>query len=144
MRETVIGNDIFMEEVQRLLEEGHEVVILAKGWSMTPFIRHEKDHVVLVRDGDIEKGKVVLAHLASGHWVLHRIIRVLEDGVVLMGDGNLEGTEQCRKQDIVAFATHVRHQNGRTVRIKDKPLWRLLLPIRPLLLKIYFHFHENG
>lgn len=144
MTDKVIDTGLLMEEVQGLLLEGHEVVMQAKGWSMTPFIRHERDHVVLERDGVIEKGRVVLAHLPSGNWVLHRIIRVRDEEVTLMGDGNIRGTETCQKKDIVASATKVRHESGKTNRLKDRPLWRFLLPIRPLLLKIYFHFNENG
>ena len=110
---------------------------------MRPFLEDRRDSVVLSPVGStLHEGDAVLAELTPDHYVLHRIIGIDAEKVTLMGDGNIRGTEQCRKQDICGIVT--RYIHPRCAFNADSrmmhwavPLWRKLLPIRRYLLKLY-------
>lgn len=138
----VIPNELILGQVKELIREGHTVTILVKGYSMRPFLEHCRDSVVLAPFTELQVGDVALAEIYPGKYVLHRIIRLDGDGVTLMGDGNIKGTEHCRRNEVAAVVrTFIR--NGVAVNA-DNPrwkryarLWRKLLPVRKYLLWIY-------
>ena len=115
MKKTV-ENDILFEDVTRMLNEGIQVTLTVKGRSMSPYIRHAKDSVVLAK-ADSEKlavGDIVLAKTTQGQFVLHRIIRLEGEKAVLMGDGNLKGTENCLQSDIRGKVLFIERRGRRT------------------------------
>ena len=67
------------------LNDGKKVTIKVKGTSMWPFYKDSKTNVTLIK-GQYKKWDVVLA-LYNNQYVLHRIIKVYNDGYVLRGDG---------------------------------------------------------
>jgi len=133
-----------IREAVHLVEDGVSVTFPVKGRSMIPFIVGGKESVVLQQPGQLEKGMIVLAEVAPGHFVLHRIITIDPEHsrVTLMGDGNVRGTESCLPARVLARATHVVDENGRR-RPLDSPcqmfrakIWWMLLPVRRYLLAI--------
>jgi len=110
---------------------------------MLPFIIGGSESVVLQTYSQPKKGDVVLAWVDEGHYVVHRIISIEGDSVILMGDGNLKGTEHCSTADIKAVVTHVVDASGRkhelycAWRQYASHLWQWLLPVRRYLLFIY-------
>lgn len=134
-----LNNAQFFEEIDRMLQSGHSVTMRAKGNSMFPFIRSERDSVVLERKQEIAVGSIVLARLQNGSYVLHRVYRLEKEAVVLMGDGNLYATERCRRNEVVGVVTQIIRDGGqvdctsRRERFKAWG-WRKLLPVRRVLL----------
>lgn len=137
--ELLVDNPMFFMEVRRMLSRKHSVTMRAKGNSMYPFILDGCDEVVLHRSTDIKAGDIVLAELPDSRYVLHRVYRVQGDRFVLMGDGNLQATEQCRKENIVGKVIQI-IRGGCFVDCTSKAayrkasLWRRLLPMRRYLL----------
>lgn len=132
-----------ISDAVRLVNEGMAVTMLVKGRSMLPFILGGLESVVLTRPGEIREGDVVLAQIAEGRYVLHRVMSVSPERVVLMGDGNIRCKEVCRPQDVLARADEVVGEDGRHRRL-DTPaqrrrarLWRRLLPVRRWILAVY-------
>ena len=111
----VIPNAIMLGEVTRMLQEGHSVVIMTKGASMSPFIRGERDSVELLRRPSADPGDIVLAQIAPGHYVLHRLMAIDGETVTLKGDGNLDGTERCTAADICGTAIAIIRPGGRRI-----------------------------
>lgn len=132
-----IPNDILLGEVTSLLAGGQEVVIMTKGSSMQPFLQSEKDSVALRKKADVEVGDIVLAHLGGGRYVLHRIISVTGDKVTLMGDGNIQSTEQCSKSDISGTVVRIIKASGRESVPGKGRFWRAMKPFRRYILAIY-------
>lgn len=137
-----LPNNKLLPEVRNLIEEGHTVTINVKGYSMRPFLEHNRDSVVLASFEELHVGDVVLAEITRGQFVLHRIIKQDNDRIVLMGDGNIRGTEICRRKDIAAVVrTFIR--NGISIDAANKKwnryglIWAKLLPVRRYLLWIY-------
>ena len=89
-------------------------------------------------------GDAVLAEIAPGHFVLHRIIDI-QDGhaLTLMGDGNVRGTESCTVDDVCGVVVEYLRPNGHVLYASDPSLqrrirlWRRLLPVRRILLFVY-------
>lgn len=137
-----LPNDAWLGEVSQMLREGKPYAIYVKGYSMRPFIEHCRDRVFLEKRTAYAVGDAVLAQIAPGHYVLHRIIAKRGDALTLQGDGNLNGVEHCRVQDVSGVVTHY-IRPGRIIPADDPKLvrcirlWRRLRPIRRWLLFVY-------
>lgn len=136
----IVPNEILLEEVARLLDEGREVELLAKGSSMLPYIIGDRDSVVLTKDGcgQVRPGDIVLARRSAGVYVLHRIVEVNGTSVVLRGDGNVSGKEIVRRQDIIGRAVKVVHPSGKWYVPGEARFWRNTGPLfRRVVLAVY-------
>lgn len=141
----ILPNEILLGEVKKLVEEGHPVTLRVKGNSMLPFIVGERDSVRLIKANTYHIGDIALAEIHKGHYVLHRIISISGEGpdanIELMGDGNIKGTEQCKRKNLAAVADGIL-RNGKMVdpysfSEKNAALWwRRLLPVRRWILAV--------
>jgi hypothetical protein len=140
-----IANDILIPEMERMLNEGREVLFTPSGVSMRPFIEGGRDSVVLRRpSAPIRRGDILLARYVrpdgSETYVLHRVLRVEKDGtVVLQGDGNLLGEERIRPENVLGIVIRIQWPSGRRKPMCRGRLWQTLMPVRRWLLKIYRH-----
>lgn len=135
MDKLVLPNEVFLEEVATLMEEGRDVTLSPKGSSMLPFIREGRDSVVLRKEPSVKKGDIVLVRL-PGRYVMHRIIREDGERLTLMGDGNLRGTETCTRADVLGTVQTIL-RDGKPRQPGDGAFWGRLLPVRRILLGIY-------
>lgn len=119
----MISDNQILQEATRLAKEGVSVTLPVKGNSMLPFIIGGKESVILQKPENPKVGDVVLAWVEGCRYVVHRIIRIEGDNVVLMGDGNIIGTEHCTLKDICAIATHVVSADGKQHYIYNR--WRV-------------------
>ena len=137
-----LPNDAWLGEVTKMLCEGKPYAIYVKGYSMRPFIEHTRDRVFLEKRDSYDVGDAVLAQIAPGHYVLHRIIDKQGENLTLQGDGNLKGVELCKESDFSGVVTQYIRPN-RIIPADDPKLvrriklWRKLRPIRRILLFIY-------
>lgn len=137
-----LPNEVLLSLASEALQRGSEVTIFVKGYSMRPFIEHERDRVRLRKNNTLQVGDAVLAELSPGHYVLHRIIQIKGEHVTLQGDGNVCGTEHCLRSDVCGTVVEY-IRPSRTISADDAclvrriRLWRTLLPIRRYLLFIY-------
>ena len=137
-----IPNSVLLGMARDMIREGHTATIAVKGYSMRPFLEHERDRVILGYPQDLQVGDAVLAEITKDHYVLHRIIKIEEDRITLMGDGNISGVETCQRCDVAGVVTHYLRPS-RTIQASNPHLqrrirlWRRMLPIRRYLLFIY-------
>ena len=136
MGKVALSNEVLFGEVTRMLDEGLEVAMTPKGNSMLPFIHGGKDSVTLKRKGTYAVGDIVLACF-NGRYVLHRIIAIDGDKVTLMGDGNLQGCEKGRIDELCGTVVEIVNGKGRRRKPGKGRLWRRLLPVRRYILKIH-------
>ena len=128
-----------IDEAVALVNDGFSVTLPVAGRSMLPFIIGGRESVILAPPSGLKRGIVALAWVEGRRYVLHRIERIEDDRVMLMGDGNLAGREHCRLADIKAMATHVvdsrqkRHYLYTRWRKAASEIWWALLPIRRYL-----------
>ena len=117
------------------LKDGKVIVIVPQGISMLPFIKGGVDQVYLLKKEKVAVGDIVLVEYHGKH-ILHRVYAVDGEKMTLMGDGNLEGTEQVAADDVMGTVVEIVH-DGRHLKPKKAWLWRHLLPMRRYLLKIH-------
>ena len=144
MARVELPNDKLLPLVRKFVDGGEKAVISVKGYSMRPFLEHLRDKVELAPWKELHVGDAILAEIAPGHFVLHRIIAIDGQGhITLMGDGNLRGTEHCTLADVCGVVTRYIRPNGHVIEASDPRLcrrirlWRRLLPIRRILLFVY-------
>lgn len=135
-------NSQFLPLVADALAQGHTAVIWVKGYSMRPFLEHERDRVKLAYTQEVHVGDAVLAQVSRGHYVLHRVLHREGHLLTLQGDGNLSGVEHCCLDDVCGVVIEY-IRPGRTIQAADPRLcrrirlWRALRPVRRVLLFIY-------
>ena len=142
MKRVIIQNAIIFSEVAKLVSNGESVTIKTKGNSMLPFIRGERDSVVLAKADNIKLYDIVLAIVNENQYVLHRVIKIMGNKLILMGDGNLKSCEICTIENVIAIAVEVIGDNRKyscrdNKYIRRAKIWKALLPIRKYLLAIY-------
>lgn len=154
LQKLIINNDELFGRVVEVLRSGRQVTIPVKGYSMLPFIRGEKDLVVLEPvcggsvndaesvDSDLRKGDIVLFHY-SGRYILHRVVAIDGDSVEIQGDGVVRNREHCDLQHIYGRVVKILRCGEKAVNpysAWQKFLlwwWNLLLPGRRYLLAVY-------
>lgn len=117
------------------LKDGKVIALVPQGISMLPFIKGGVDQVYLLKKDRVAEGDIVLVEYHGKH-ILHRVYAVDGEKITLMGDGNLEGTEQVAADEVMGTVVDIVH-NGRHLKPKKAWLWRYLLPMRRYLLKIH-------
>lgn len=130
-----MGNalDISAEEH---LRNGKVVLAPTIGDSMTPFIQGGRDKVLVRKQEEIQIGDIVMAHY-RGMVISHRVYAIKGTKLILMGDGNLGGTEVVDKSEVWGTIVEIIKPNGRHRKPSKAWLWRKLLPVRKYLLKIH-------
>ena len=74
---------IFEEE----LEKSGKLVYTTVGVSMRPLIKQDRDISIISKpNGRLKKFDVALYKRPNGQYVLHRVVKVLENGYVILGD----------------------------------------------------------
>ena len=117
------------------LQEGKLIAIVPQGISMLPFIEGGMDQVFLLKKEKVLVGDIVLVEYRGKH-ILHRIYAIDGEKVILMGDGNLEGTEEVMVEEVMGTVVEIVHK-GRRCKPGKAWLWRHSLPLRRYLLKIH-------
>lgn len=120
----VIPNDIFFASVEEIIAEGGSVEMTVKGFSMRPFLRNERDVVVLapLAGRQLCVGMVVLFRYRGGY-VLHRVRRIEGENLTIEGDGNYRIQEMATTKDVVAMVESVKLSGGRVFGY-NTPRWR--------------------
>ncbi|MCR5820644.1 MAG: hypothetical protein K6F94_06850 [Bacteroidaceae bacterium] len=154
-------NEKLLPLVRAMIDKGHTATIIVKGYSMRPFLEHLRDKVELEswKETGLFVGDAVLAEIAPGHFVLHRIIEIDKVNafgqgfrpeqvrpdmqITLRGDGNVVGTEACKASDIAGKVLRYIRPAGHIMEASDPKLikrierWNRLYPFRRYLLFLY-------
>ena len=139
----VVDTQLYLGMLRELIEEGKDVSVTVTGGSMTPFLIHRRDSVILSPAGDVRRGDVVLYRRDCGTYVLHRIIRRAADGTyVLCGDAQTVVEKGVRRDQIFAVVTAVRRKGelkepGCFCWFFFARIWICLIPLRQSILGLY-------
>lgn len=139
-----IPNELLLTETAQLIAQGHTVTHMVRGNSMNPFMVDRRDKVIIgpFTDADLKKGAVVLARHGGGSFVLHRIIRRRGNNIVLMGDGNVRGTEDTNPAHVAGVVRAIIRKNktyscqGRVWQTYSA-IWQGLKPLRRIILGVW-------
>lgn len=126
------------------LDRKGTITYTCRGVSMLHLLRQQKDlFIITKRQGRCRKYDVALYKRADGAYVLHRIIKVLPDGYVFLGDNCLNKEYGITDQDVLGVMTsfvrdgkeYAADAGGCLLYAK---VWYMLYPVRRLwkLLKL--------
>lgn len=92
-----------IDEIEKALEQNKEVCSLTVGISMRPMLRQHRDIVIIKRvDGKLKKNDVPLyKRTGRDKLVLHRILKVTNDGYVIRGDNLYKKEYDVKDGDII-------------------------------------------
>ncbi len=145
MKPLILPNKELLREVELQLSQGQPVRIHPRGHSMFPFIREDSDEIILSPIDSPRVGQIVMAHLKNERYVVHRIIAKEGSNLVLMGDGNVSGTEECTEKEIIGKVDTV-IRNGRRLSPESRweqqksRFWLILRPLRKYVLYVVRYF----
>ena len=130
-------------DLEQLLKDGNIIRIHPQGYSMYPMFLPGRDEALIesVRADSCKKNDVVLYRRDSGILVLHRICRITDDGVYLVGDNQSEVEGPLRSAQIIGRLTAF-IRNGKEISVRQpfyrflSSLWLFLLPVRPLCFRL--------
>lgn len=141
-----IGTTLFFTDIALILGQGRSVLIRAKGWSMLPLLWSERDKLTIspLQTDSIQVGRVVLAHLETKRYVVHRIVRIEGDKITLRGDGNPYQIEECTHSQILGEMTCV-IRDGKRIHRGD-PLWQRIQdywPSSPIIRRVFLAIYRR-
>lgn len=135
----------FMEEY---MKDGREIIIQARGNSMFPLMRNDKDSLKLAGAdfSDIRKYDVVLIRRTTGAYIIHRVCKKTKDAFYMVGDNQTEIEGPLYPDQLLAVTVEV-YRGGRTIKRGSAlwniyaRLWMFLRPVRKpvlaVLMKVY-------
>lgn len=121
-------------EIEPLLKAGACIQIYPQGYSMYPFIDPRRDEVVLagIEEGSaLRRGDVVLYRRENGMLVLHRIYKIGQDGLYLLGDHQTAIEGPVRREQVKGKMTGM-VRDGRYMDVGN-PGYRMLSVVWPWL-----------
>ena len=151
----IVDNQEYMKVVRSILEEGKEVPLVVTGNSMMPFLIDRRDQVLIKRiERPLKKGDIAFFQRENGQYIMHRIHfmrkddRTGENQFYFIGDGqkNIEGP--IRQSQIFGVITGVlrkgKYLDEHTFTWRFfKNIWRYVIPMRSLIIKIYSLFKNK-
>lgn len=94
--------------IKEVLDSGGEFQIFPKGTSMLPLIREKRDYVILAQPPEKLKPKdIILYRRDNGQYVLHRILKIQEDGYVLCGDNQAWMEYGIRDDQVIGLVRYI-------------------------------------
>ena len=123
------------------MENGGRARLTVTGGSMLPMLHPHRDAVELVMPQTTpEKGDIILYRRENGAYVLHRIIRVCEDGYLCSGDNQVMREPVKPEQILAVTVSFTRKGKHRTLDSFGyrlyKGFWQLTFPLRGIYLAI--------
>ena len=127
--------------MRALLEEGIPCHLTVTGDSMRPFLRHQRDGVILAPvSGEIRRGDILFYLRAPNAPILHRVHRAEGNRLVMCGDAQT-GLEPIAREQVLGVVSHIKRE-GRVIPCENRclrlsvALWMSLRPVRPYLLAL--------
>ena len=118
---------------EELLERDGSFVYTFRGVSMMPLLRQKRDLIVIEKKGSARSNQydtvLFVRPRASGgrDYVLHRVLKVLDDGTYwIVGDNCVSGDTVREEQILGVMTSFVR--GGRTISVTD-PVYQLYVAL---------------
>ena len=133
----------FAPLIKEAFEQGLSFLMPVKGQSMLPYL-YTGDKVSLIDDKNIKINDMIFYLRDDGHYVLHRVYDVKEDGYVLVGDNQTILEYPIRPDQVIGKVEYV-IKNGKRENLDGffyhfyLWIWHNMF-LRKVCLKIYRRF----
>ena len=104
-----------MVSFEEELERSGKLVYTTVGVSMRPLIKQDRDLSIIEKpQGRLKKYDGALYKRRNGQYVLHRVVKVLEDGYVILGDNCCSKEYNIKESQILGVLTSL-VRNGKEI-----------------------------
>ncbi len=143
LRTRMVDAREYIGVLRELIGEGKTVSLVITGSSMSPFLIHQRDAVILAPiDTPLERGDMAMFQRANGQYVLHRICRKEGEAYYFVGDAQnwIEGP--ISREQIFGRVTAVR-RGGVWIHPGDfwweffEHVWLRMIPLRQFAVGLY-------
>ncbi len=148
MNKTAAENNGILPLIEEQLLLGKQVTFKVKGGSMFPFLLSDETDVTLEKPNrQSAKYDIILYKTKDGKYVLHRIIKIRQEMLILMGDA-LKRKEQVLQEQVIGVVTTIKNGNSTTSATNPRylrrvKLWVGLRFLRRGLLFVMRHFRRT-
>ena len=109
----------YMPMLIDILKDGKDVNLLITGHSMSPFLRHKRDTIIISKpDGNFYRGQMVFYRRENGQYVMHRIHHIKQDYLYMIGDHQVVIEGPINKQQVFGVV-HKVIRNGKEYEINS-------------------------
>lgn len=139
----ILPPEVLLEEYRKLLREEERIEslpLIITGNSMCPFLIGGRDTVYLSRlTRPLRRGDAVLYQRRNGSYVFHRVYRVSEDGITMLGDAQTVPEPGIQPDQIIAIMTRA-ERKGKILAPGNfwweffEKCWIRMVPIRKFFL----------
>ena len=126
----------FEEEIQN----SGKLIYTTVGVSMRPLIKQGRDLLIVTKpQGRLKKYDIPLYKRKNGQYVLHRVVKVKDDGYVILGDNCIKWENDIKDDQIIGVLTSL-VRKGKEVDFDSfgyrfySRAWYLLYPVRVIFM----------
>lgn len=138
-----VSSTHFSIDIEQLLAEGKTIKIKPQGYSMYPLFVPGRDEACIERTdfSSLKRGDVILYRRDKSILVLHRIWKITDNSLYMVGDNQTEIEGPLRADQVRGKLTGF-VRNGKFVDVKNpiyhflSGLWLFLRPLRPCAWKL--------
>ncbi len=137
------------QDIEKLLAEGNYIRIKPQGYSMYPVLVPGRDEVVVapvqaftcLKRGDVVLYRRFFTDATKDILVLHRIWKVKDRGIYLVGDNQKEIEGPLKQEQVLGIAIEI-IRKGKHISVKNPVykllagIWLMLRPMRPFISKV--------
>lgn len=133
----------YVSMLRELVREGKEVSMLITGSSMSPFLLSHKDTICFKTPWrPLRRGDMVFYERQSGQFVMHRIYKVRDEGLYIVGDAQHEIEGPVNPNQVFGLVTKA-NRRGKWIGPEDiwwkfyAHIWIRLVGLRPMIFQLY-------
>ena len=138
-----VSSTHFSIDIEQLLAEGKTIKIKPQGYSMYPLFVPGRDEACIEHTdfSSLKRGDVILYRRDKSILVLHRIWKITDNSLYMVGDNQTEIEGPLRADQVRGKLTGF-VRNGKFVDVKNpiyhflSGLWLFLRPLRPCAWKL--------
>lgn len=131
-----------------IVNEDKEVSLLISGNSMSPFLCHKRDYIIMSKPkAPFKRGQMVFYIRDNGQYVMHRIHHIDKNGnLFIVGDAQIYIEGPIRQNQVFAVINKA-VRKGKNIEKGDfwwnffEKIWIRIVPLRPYIVKLYSLIH---
>jgi len=142
MEKRVVNIYEYMPVLREILEQDKDVSFLITGNSMSPFLVHQRDTIIISKPKeDFKVGDMVFYTRESGQYIMHRVYKVEGNYLYMVGDAQVEIEGPLPKECVFGIVKKVIRKN----KLIDKSnfwfwffenIWIRIVPFRKIIVKL--------
>lgn len=144
VRSRKVDAQTYLPALLELVDQGKTVPLVITGNSMSPFMIHERDSILIGPiTRPLRKGDMAMFRRRNGQFVMHRICRVDSEGrFYFVGDAQTQIEGPIDREQVRGLITAVRRK-GVWIREGDfwweffEHVWLYVIPLRRFLCRLY-------